>query len=327
MVKSKMVKPLKTGELLVKEGLIHLSDIDTALAIQEEKNSLNLGNPRLLGMILCNLNLLTPKDNYYVLDKYNKLMSIQEILIEKNVLSKGLVLKVDQDSRSQNTPFISNLLKSGFISTTKIQQLLFDLFHIPFRSISDFVFNQKDHKKLVHVLDQYNSKENRILPLVLKESTILFGITDPESILFIRKLNERFPQYRFKILFIPFSDYLNVSKVIYDATALHDPQPLKKHLDLSLLLQFKTSIENPEKENDSIATLYERYELLRQLSGNLKRKNYFNEFNDFIIQSHKTISHEYKKQNIEFSLKKNGRSVKIIAFPQPSAWQISGIIR
>ena len=319
MTASKIVKSLKTGELLVKEGLIHLSDIDTALAIQEEKNSLSLGNPRLLGMILCNLNLLTPKDNYYILDKYNKLMSIQEILIEKNMLSKGLVLKVDQDSRSQNTPFISSLLKSGFISTTKIQQLLFDLFHIPFRSISDFVFNQKDHKKLVQVLDQHNSNKNRVIPLVLKESTILFGITDPENILFIRKLNQRFPQYRFKLLFIPFSDYLNVSKVIYDASALPAPKSLEKHLDLSLLLQFKTSIENPEKENRSIETLYERYELLRQLSGNLKRKNHFNEFNDFIIQSHKTISHEYKKQNIEFSLKKKGKSVKIIAFPQQSA--------
>ena len=69
-----MVEPLKTGELLVKEGLIQLSDIDMALSIQEEKNNpLSMNKPRLLGIILCNLNLITPKDNYYVLHKYNKI--------------------------------------------------------------------------------------------------------------------------------------------------------------------------------------------------------------------------------------------------------------
>jgi len=73
-----MVKPLKIGELFVKEGLIRLGDIDMALSIQKEKkNSLNLNKSKLLGMILCNLNLITPKDNYYVLHKYYKLISIQ----------------------------------------------------------------------------------------------------------------------------------------------------------------------------------------------------------------------------------------------------------
>ncbi|MCP4671553.1 MAG: hypothetical protein GY857_09625 [Desulfobacula sp.] len=313
---SKMVEPLKTGELLVKEGLINLGDIDLALSIQKEKKqSLNLNRPRLIGMILCNLNLITPKDNYYVLHKYNKLISIQSALIESSILSKDLVLKTDNKSQKQDIPFISCLLKQGLVSTTKMQQLLFDLFHIPFRSISDFVFSQKDKKQLIHVLDKDNSRENRIIPLVLKDNTILFGITDPQNILFIGRLNDQFPQYRFKTLFIPFSDYLNVSKIIYDSTITQAPLSREKSLDLSLLLSFKTSINSPETELESIETLYERYELLRLLSGNLKRKNYLTEFNNFITHSHKTIAGKYKNQNIEFSLKKNGRSVKIIAFP------------
>jgi hypothetical protein len=312
-----MVEPLKTGELLVKEGLICLGDIDTALAIQKEKKqSLNLNKPRLLGMIFCNLNLITPQDNYYVLHKYNKLMSIQAALIANNMLPKDLVLKADQESRIQEIPFISSLLKPGLVSTTKIQQLLFDLFHIPFRSISDFVFNQKDRQQLIEILDKHHSKKNKIIPLVIKENTILFGITEPENILFLGKLNDRFPQYRFKALFIPFADYLNVYKIIYAAHSKPEPSFREKSLDLSLLLSFKTSIENPAVEDKSIATLYERYELLRQLSGNSKRESYLNEFNNFIIQSHATIRQEYNRQNIEFSLKKEGRSVKIIAFPK-----------
>ncbi|MEN8210538.1 MAG: hypothetical protein ABFR31_02390 [Thermodesulfobacteriota bacterium] len=322
---SKMVEPLKSGELFVKEGLIRFGDIDMALSIQEaKKKSLNLNKPKLIGIILCSLNLITPKDNYYVLHKYNKLMSIQTVLIENNMLSKYVVSEIYQESRQQNMPFISSLLNKGVISTTKLQQLLFDLFHIPFRPISDFVFNQKDRNQLVEILDRQNSKKNSVVPLVLKDNTILFGITEPENILFIGELNDYFPQYRFKTIFIPFSNYLDIYKTVYDShvdltvdsTVESAPLPEEEPIDLSLLLNFKTSIGNPEIENRSIETLYQRYELLRQLSGNSKRKNYLHEFNDFIIQCHKTITEEYKNRSIEFSLKKEGNRVKIVAFPQ-----------
>lgn len=317
---SKIVEPLKSGELLVKEGLISLGDIDMALSIQKEKNkSLNLNRPKLIGMILCNLNLITATDNYYVLHKYNKLMSIQSVLIENSILSKDVASKIDQESRQQNLPFISSLLEKQLISTAKLQQLLFNLFHIPFRPISDFIFNQKDKNQLVQILDRQNSQKNSVVPLVLKDNTILFGITDPENILFIRELNNRFPQFRFKTLFIPFSNYLSMYKTVYDShvdsTVDSALLPNKKTLDLSLLLSFKTSIENPEMENRSIKTLYQRYELLRQLSGNSKRSDHLHKFNDFIIQSHKTITEEYKNSSIEFSLKKEGNRVKIVALP------------
>ena len=314
---SKTVEPLKSGELFVKEGLIRLGDIDMALSIQEEKKkSLNLNRPKLIGIILCNLNLITPKDNYYVLHKYNKLMSIQTVLIENNMLSKYVMSEIDQESRQQNMPFISSLLNKGVISTTKLHQLLFDLFHIPFRPINDFVFNQKDKNQLVEILDRQTAQKNSVVPLVLKDNTILFGITDPENILFIGKLNDTFPQYRFKTIFIPFSNYLDIYKTIYDSTVDSAPLPEEEPIDLSLLLSFRTSIENPEIENSSIETLYQRYELLRQLSGSSKRRNHLHEFNDFIIQSHKTITEEYKNRAIEFSLKKEGNRVKIVAFPQ-----------
>ena len=318
---SKTVEPLKSGELFVKEGLIRLGDIDMALSIQEEKKkSLNLNRPKLIGIILCNLNLITPKDNYYVIHKYNKLMSIQTVLIENNMLSKYVLSEIDQESRQQNMPFISSLLNKGVISTTKLHQLLFYLFHIPFRPINDFVFNQKNKNQLVEILDRQTAQKNSVVPLVLKDNTILFGITEPENILFIRELNDYFPQYRFKTIFITFSNYLDIYKTVYDSyiDSTVDSAPLfeEKPIDLSLLLNFKTSIENPEIENRSIETLYQRYELLRQLSGSSKRRNHLHEFNDFIIQSHKTITEEYKNRAIEFSLKKEGNRVKIVAFPQ-----------
>lgn len=311
-----MVEPLKTGELLVKEGLIRLDDIQLALSIQEKRQaSLSLKKSRLLGMILCDLNLITPLDNYAVLHKYNKIKSIQETLISETILSREMVAQIENQAREQDIPLISVLSKTGIVSTTGIQKLLFDLFHIPFRSISDFTFNEKNSAGLVHVLDKPTSWENRILPLVLKGNTLLFGLTDPENILFLRHLNNRFPQYRFKALFIPFSEFAKGYEILYESGGEAAP-PEEKPVDLSLLLGVKITIKNPEQEIQAIQTLYERYELLRQLTGNPKRGNLEREFSVFINQIHKKITREYKSQQIEFSLKKENHDVKVVAFPK-----------
>lgn len=313
---SKRVEPLKTGELLVKEGLIRPEDIDMALSIQEKRqDSPGLTKNRLFGMILCDLNLVTPVDNYCVLHKYNKLVSIESALMSKKMMSKEMVLKAQEASQALHIPFISLLLKDRLVSKSGMQRLLFDLFHIPFRSISDFVFNEIDRAKLVNVLDKHDSRENRMIPLVLKDHTILVGITDPENLLFIRKLNDRFPQYRFKAVFIPFSGFSRFYGIIYKTDTNHSSSR-ETPLDLSFLLSFKTSIKDPEQEKKSIRTLYDRYELLRHLIGNPKRDNRQAEFKEFIVHAHQKITREYKSRCIEFSLNQQDRDVNVIAFPK-----------
>jgi len=176
------------------------------------------------------------------------------------------------------------------------------------------VFNKKDQPRLIQILDKDRSFQHKIIPLVLKRNTILFGITDPDNLLFIRDLNERFPQYRFKTLFIPITGYSWFYKIIYQGQL--DPFPSKeKPVDLSLLLNFKAVVKDPDKDNPIIETLYERYELLRELTGHSKRHLYFFEFDSFIRKNHETITHTYQSQSIEYSLKKEGKDVKIIAFP------------
>ncbi|MBT3387865.1 MAG: hypothetical protein HN417_08030 [Desulfobacula sp.] len=330
----KMVKPLKSGELLVKEGFINQDDIHKALLLQKKEKDVSSPKKKLFGMILCDLNLITPLDNFYVLHKYNKLQSIQSTLISKNILQKEVVTEAGKDALQQNIPFISFLINTGLVSISQMKILLFELFHIPFKSINNFTYNKKDLNLLIQKLEEKKSWENKTIPLVLKDNTILFGITDPENILFIRTLNDLFPQYRFKTLFIPFSQFSKLHNQLYksDATIVSTstivpvapiantktaPTPsIKKPLDLSLLLNFTTSIKDPEHEFDSIKTLYERYELLRQLIGNPKRADLEDEFTQFIIQAHKKITRKYNNQIIKFSLKKENRNVKIIAFPK-----------
>ncbi len=315
-ITSRMVEPLKTGELLVKEGLIRLDDIEMVLAIQEKRQeSLSLKKTRLFGMILCDLNLITPMDNYFVLYKYNKLMTIQSALISRHILTENSVINAKEEARQQAIPFISYLLKNKRVSIIGIQRLVFDLFHIPFRPISDLVFNETDREKLVSVLDKYRSRENGVIPLVLKGNTLLFGITDPENILFVRQLDDHFPQYRFKLLFIPFSGFLWFYDLVYGQSKTPS-LPGDDTMDISLLLNFKIEIKNPDQEDQSVRTLYLRYEQLHHLIGNPKRDNRQKEFRKFISQNHKIISQKYKSLGIEFSLKRENKNATVVAFPK-----------
>lgn len=305
---------LRSGEIMVKEGMIRLDDINTALYIQKKRQeSISSEKKRFFGMTLCDLNLITPLDNYCVLHKYKKLISLQSALVSKKMLSRDIVLGILKDSRDQGVPFISSLITKKCVSAAAMQTLLFDLFHIPFRSISDFIFNDKDRDILVKVLDRATSMGQKILPLMMKNNTLLFGITDPENILFIHQLNDRFPQYRFKAMFIPFSGFNWFYRILYEGIpALPD----KRSLDLSLLLSFKTSIRDPEKEKEAVFSFYQRYEQLRDLTENPKRGNLQNKFFEFINLHHRMLMTKYQSRSIGFSLKQDDAGIKVVAFPE-----------
>lgn len=320
--KKLIAEPLRTGELFVQEGLISPEDIDTVLSIQKEKkNMLSTEKHRLFGMILCDLNLVTPVDSYYILNKYNKLMSIQYKLVSGKTFSKELFSQILNNAKHNEIPLISYMLDSDLLTKNKMQQLLFALYHVSLKDIDDVVFNEADKNILSQVIDQKVSSNNRIVPVMIQKNTVVIGITYPSNIILVKELNEKLPQYRFTVSFITFSGFLKMHKALYgvEAEISSHPGGLKsreKPLDLSLLLSFKTAIKNPEQEKESVRTLYERYESLRQLSGNIKRTNLLNDFHEFIIQSHQQITEEFNREMIEFALQKQGDHVKITALPK-----------
>ncbi|MCF6248100.1 MAG: hypothetical protein L3J69_12165 [Desulfobacula sp.] len=326
----------KTGELLVREGLIHQEDIGTALAIQEKRNaSVTLNKTRFIGMILCDLNLITPVDNYTVLHKNNKLITLSSALVQKEIISLEKMQTIEAQSLREDLPLISLLLKTDVVTMQVMQQVLFDLFHIPFRSISDFIFDDDHQPLLLQIIDSRMAKENGIIPLVLKDNTVLFGITAPENLLLIHQLNQQFPQYRFKALFIPFSGFSWFHEIIYKiskqekqnsdthATRGREVFPdtavtkgYEKQVDLSLLLGHKAAIFDPKDQWSTIQTFYNRYEMLRTMLGHPETGDRQSEFTSFIQQAHKKITSEGQNPDVEFSFQKQGRDVIILARPK-----------
>ncbi len=306
----------KTGELLVDEGLVTPADIKQVLAIQEKGRSFLKGNKRrLFGMILCDLNLITPTDNYCVLEKHGKLITIQNFLIQKKLVSPSLVEKTLARSIELKIPFMSLLLEDGIIPKRLLQEIVFDLFHIPFRSISDIVFNQQTRTELSFVIKKIQAREHKVIPLILKGDTLLCGITDPQNLTFIRELNNQFPQYRFKTVFISFSGFTWFYKMLYEEAWVLEKSK-GKPVDLSLLLKFFITIADPVKETEAVLALYKRYEQVRGLVGFAAQGERKQMFQAFVAEYHGKIRQQYHCRAIEFSLKKEKNQVRIMAFPK-----------
>lgn len=309
----------KTGEILVDEGLVHKNDIDRVLAIQKKnKASMSRNKSRLFGMILCDLNLITPIDNYCVLKNHGKLKSIQDFIIQKKITSPSAIEKIQAKSIELDIPFMSLLLEEGILPKIKLQQIVFNLFHIPFRPISDIVFDEKSKISLSSIIKKKQAQEHKIIPLDLKDSTLLCGITDPDNLIFIRLLNQEFPQYRFKPFFMSFPVFTWFYKVLYEE-AWVSRKALKKPVDLSLLLKFFVTIFDPAKEKNIILSLYKRYELVQSLTDHPAQGDRAEMFQAFIAENHERIMQKYQCSTIEFSLKNEKNQLRVMAFPKKLA--------
>ena len=304
--------PEKSGEILVSEGLINPSDIDTALAIQKGKNDLPGAKRKPLGMILCDLNLVTPMDLFEVLFRHNKVLSLDRLLVERKLLDHETMDKIKKEAGQSGVPLISQLINERSISVQTLQEALFDLFHIPFRMAGNFKFNPEEEKTLRKLLTRKESKAHRLLPLVARENTLLFGITDPLGMIFLKEKNHRFQGFRIKTVFIHFDNFLKLHSRLYQTER---PAP-EKSPDISLLLGYRCVLTHPEKETDQIAALYERYEILRQLVTGARRSDHADLFRIFLEESFQTLTQKTGAHKIAFSLKKEKNRVNILARPE-----------
>ncbi|MFO7885549.1 MAG: hypothetical protein R6U68_12055 [Desulfobacteraceae bacterium] len=335
----------KTGELFVKEGLITQQDISKVLSLQKNTYAMAT-NHRLFGILLCHLNLITPVDNYCVLYKYNKLFDLKEFLLSQNLPEQD-ISQVYKEAEKNDIPVITSLIRSRIISADNLQKALFHLYHIPCRSIRVSVYKRKKTAKLKKVISENSARQNRVIPLVIKDHTFVSGITSPQNLLYIQKLDKEHPQYRFKTVFIPFFDFKALFKTLYIQKNTHTTCFSKTNLpcfsetpdlslsekngmvlyennDPSLLMNFKTIVKNPETDLSSIAALYKRYEKLKKLISHDRPQDISHDrpqdrfvfFNEFIVESHQKLTRTFKCTTIEFSLKQEKGKILIKACPK-----------
>jgi hypothetical protein len=321
----------KTGDIMVGEGLVSPEDVDQALAIQEKnRTSLTRNRGQLFGMVLCDLNLTTPLDTYCTLEKHEKLVSVSDFLVRKNIVTQSRIDRAKARAEAKDIPFISYLLEERIVPKILLQQVLFDLFHIPFRSVSDVVFDQTSQDKLSGIVDKVRAAEHKVIPLQLTGNTLLMGITDPDNLVFLRGLDQQLPQYRFSPVFIPFSGFLWFYKLLYKEN--WGEKRNNAPVDLSLLMKFSVSVTDPARDKKDILSLYDRYEQVRVQSRNQDEKRFADRIKEpadrsglfftFIRQNHARITREYNCSAVEFSLKKTDDRLMVTALPKKEpSWQ------
>jgi len=310
---------LKIGEIFVKEGLINPSDIDTVLSIQQKhENSPSIKATQFFGTILCSLNRITPVENYWVLHKYRKMLSLFDALVEKNMVSDKKLAQVYQQAEDTKIPVFGILLKQKVITKSLLQRLVYEYYHVPYRSISDFVFHPDKQSELCRVIKMEEAHEHSMIPLLIKKQTMLVGITSPENMLFVYRLNQKFPQYHFKVLFIPYLDFFWFYKLLYNQKKTgqqSESGTIETVPDVSLLLKFETELSDPRRQIEFVRSFYHRYELLRKLILKKKQEDRSTDFIEFIMEKYDQIAKEYKCKKIRFKFKKTDGRVDILAKP------------
>jgi|GEM_PF-1856878 len=315
----------RIGDIMIDEGLVCPEDVDQVLAIQKKsENSQDPQNPqdRLFGKVLCDLNLVTPMDNYCVLDKHKKVVSVKAFLLGKNIITRSRLEKIEASSAEKDIPIISCLLEEGVVSKPQLQQILFELFHIPFRSVSDIVFNEKNCKELSRVIDLTRSARHKVIPLQLTGNTLVVGITDPVNLVFLRDLDQIFPQYRFTPIFITFSGFTWFFKMLYKKNWVSSGS-IKDSGDEDTAaiplgsMDFSVLVADPDQDKDAINALYEQYEQIRREHWGTQTRDRERAilFFEFIRRHHGGIAARFNCSSIRFSFKKSGSRLVVTAMP------------
>ena len=311
---------LQVGSLFIDEGLISQKDLERALTVQEKsRRSESRNNPRFFGRILCDLNLVTPVDAYYILRKNKKLRSVQAYLEQENIVSPEVLKQCKARVKETGIPFISMLLEQNALSMTRLSQILTDLFGIPLRSISDMGFNQKDREDMSSLISKDEALMNKAIPLLFLGKTILIGIMDPDNLLFVRWMIQRLPHFRFETLFIPYSRFTWFYKLLYNES--YTPVvPQNNSSVLSALLGATIVVRDPMIEQEGVFSFYRQYEKLKNLISDdtspPRGQDRHAAFQTFIMEKHREITRKINCGAVMFSLQKKYGKVVIEAVPE-----------
>ena len=321
----------RTGQLLSDAGFITSKNIKQVLSIQKKREQSLSNKPnRLFGMILCDLNLITPVDLYSVLHENNKIYTMETSLVCNEKIPQKQIHIFKNEAARGIYSFFDLILKYKILCTSNLQQRIFELYHIPYRHVDRFNYDQTDKKELLELLDKNISFENHTVPMIKKNSSLIVGITRPQTLLFIRKLNFNIPHYRLIPVFIPLPHCKALYRKLYGVSTdkgfpLEEKKTIRynsksvKEQDLNkepdIFFKFKTTLSDPDKEESLISDLYLKYEMLRQLSGEEKRPNRRAYFRSFIRERFKVLTASYCCEKLEILLTGEHGRVNISARP------------
>jgi type II secretory ATPase GspE/PulE/Tfp pilus assembly ATPase PilB-like protein len=198
-----MPATLRIGELLVEEGFLREKDVEKALEIQSRETADSTGkNPRAIGEILCDLNLISPADLNYILKKYAKQLKLGDILLNQGILREDELSDALCDQRRNGGSLGKILLQKKLITIDQLYSALSKQYNIPLIKPDEFVFDESRSSKLSGIVDKEYAQKHFILPLSLKGNKLILALYEPDRISAVRKLESAYPFLRIQYVLV-----------------------------------------------------------------------------------------------------------------------------
>ena len=217
---------MKTGELLVRDGLARQQDVDAALDVQSLASSYNKTRLddipegiglRTIGEILCGLDLISPIDLNRVLLKYDKRLKLGDMLKKMGILSET---QIQTALESQQFNFKSILLgqiliEQDFITEKQLYDALSRQHNLPFKHVDGLEYAEPHKAELTQIIGHNYADEYSIIPLTLEGNKLTLAVYSPESVLSVHELKNVYAYLRIECVLIRQDRFCELFKELY----------------------------------------------------------------------------------------------------------------
>ena len=252
---------LKTGELLVREGLARQQDVDAALNVQSSASSYNKNRSddipegiglRTIGTILCDLDLISPIDLNRVLLKYDKRLKLGDMLKKMGILSETQI-QTALESQQFNFKSLSLgqiLIEQDFITEKQLYDALSRQHNLPFKHVDGLEYAESHKAELTQIIGHNYADEYSIIPLTLEGNKLTLAVYSPESVLSVHELKNVYAYLRIECVLIRQDRFCELFKELYGCKH-SQPLETKTHIPTASGIQQKNpeiqSIKNEEE--------------------------------------------------------------------------------
>ncbi len=185
--KKDSTKPLKLGDLMVREGLLTMDGLEKALSIQKQNQKQNT-EYKPLGQICIELKLISKQELQRFLGKYQKHIQIGELLVNMGLITESQVMKILEMQRVSTKRFGALLIQSGMISEQQLIDALSIQLDIP-RIIPSLELMDL---KLLEGLEEEFLRFNEFIPVDRSGNQMTVIMSDPLNANLIQQLVDRF---------------------------------------------------------------------------------------------------------------------------------------
>jgi type IV pilus assembly protein PilB len=228
-------KPMKLGDLMVREGLLTPDALQKALTMQKQTGMISdLGQPghyKPLGLICVEMKLITKQDLQRFLSRHHKRIQIGELMINMGLINQEQLNHVLEQQRFSSNRFGTLLVQSGIISEQQLTNALSMQLDIPRILPSPELI---DPELLIGIDEQF-LRQHECLPVHRYGNQMVVVMSDPLNSELLQTLLDRF-QCKITPAIAPASEILNTLTFLFKPRrkAKNAPEP-PNELDEKLL--------------------------------------------------------------------------------------------